>query len=85
MNEGKGYLSGYLSGKRVAIVGAGSIIGRRLARETAEYGPKRLILIGHDENGLAKTQNELIENYPYLSHKVRRFNKWPIVGAEPTV
>ena len=61
---------GYLSGKRVAIIGAGSIIGRRLVREAAGYGPKRLILVGHDENGLAKIQNELIENYPYLSHEV---------------
>lgn len=70
LNEAKGYLSGYLSGKRVAILGAGSIIGRRLAREAAEYGPKRLILVGHDENGLVKTQNELIVNYPYLCHEV---------------
>jgi len=70
LNEAKGYLSGYLSGKRVAILGAGSIIGRRLAREAAEYGPKRLILVGHDENGLVKTQNELIASYPYLCHEV---------------
>ena len=69
-DDGGQMTEGYLSGKRVAIVGAGSIIGRRLAREVAGYGPKRLILVGHDENGLVKIQNELIENYPYLSHEV---------------
>ena len=66
-DEGGQMMEGYLSGKTVAIIGAGSIIGRRLAREAAGYGPKRLILVGHDENGLVKIQNELIENYPYPS------------------
>ena len=47
------------SGKRVAILGAGNIKARRLAREAAEYGPKRFILVGHDENGPAKIQDEL--------------------------
>ncbi len=46
------------------------MIGRELSKRAAEYGPLRLLLIEYDVNGVVKTQNELIENYPYLSHEV---------------
>lgn len=45
-------ITGYLTGKRVLVTGAGGSIGAQLCTEIAKYGPSELIMLDRDETGL---------------------------------
>ncbi|HAJ32556.1 MAG TPA: nucleoside-diphosphate sugar epimerase [Candidatus Atribacteria bacterium] len=57
-------ISGYLEGKRVMVTGGGGSIGGELARQICRFGPKRLILLDHSENGLFHINLELEGKLP---------------------
>jgi FlaA1/EpsC-like NDP-sugar epimerase len=52
-------ISGYISGKRVLITGAGGSIGSELARQVLNFGPKELILLGKGEGSIFEIDEEL--------------------------
>jgi FlaA1/EpsC-like NDP-sugar epimerase len=54
-------ISGYISGRTVLITGAGGSIGSEIARQVANFSPKRLILLGRGENSIYEIYNELKE------------------------
>lgn len=53
-----------LRGKRVLITGAGGSIGSELCRQIASSDPAALILLGHGENSIFHTKNELLRFFP---------------------
>jgi len=57
-------ISEYLKDKRVMVTGGGGSIGRELARQICRFGPKRLILLDHSENGLFHINFELEGKWP---------------------
>lgn len=48
----------------VLVTGAGGSIGRELCRQIARRKPSVLYLLGHGENSIFETHQELIENHP---------------------
>jgi len=57
-------ISGYLEGRRVMVTGGGGSIGGELARQICRFGPRSLILLDHDENGLFHINLELEGRWP---------------------
>ena len=55
-----------LRGKRVLITGAGGSIGSELCRQIARSAPAQMILLGHGENSLFYTSNELVAAHPTI-------------------
>lgn len=45
-------ITGYITGKRILVTGAGGSIGAQLCTEIAKYGPSELIMLDRDETGL---------------------------------
>ena len=60
-------MSKFLAGKVVAVTGAGGSIGSELARQTARFGPSRLLLLERAEFALFNIDRELRERWPDLS------------------
>ena len=60
-------MSGFLAGKVVAVTGAGGSIGSELARQTARFGPARLLLLERAEFALFNIDRELRERWPDIS------------------
>ncbi len=56
-------ISGYLSGKRVLVTGAGGSIGSELCRQIASLSPKIIILLGKGENSIYEIHKELQDKY----------------------
>jgi len=52
-------ISRYLKDQVVLITGAGGSIGAELARQIAAVGPAHLVLLGHGENSIFETAEEL--------------------------
>ncbi|MDW8107521.1 MAG: nucleoside-diphosphate sugar epimerase/dehydratase [Armatimonadota bacterium] len=55
----------YIAGERVLITGAGGSIGSELARQIADFGPARLILLGKGENSIYQIEQELRTRFGY--------------------
>jgi FlaA1/EpsC-like NDP-sugar epimerase/lipopolysaccharide/colanic/teichoic acid biosynthesis glycosyltransferase len=55
-----------IRGKVVLVTGAAGSIGAELARQAAQRGPARLVLVEHAETPLFFTQMELARNHPAL-------------------
>jgi FlaA1/EpsC-like NDP-sugar epimerase len=64
-------ISGYLTGKRVLVSGAGGSIGAELCRQIAGLGPERLVMLGKGENSLYEIEYEL----------THRFKGLPLIAA----
>ncbi len=61
-----GAIAEMLRGKRILITGAGGSIGSELCRQIARSAPAQMILLGHGENSLFYSSNELIAAYPTI-------------------
>ena len=59
-------ISGYISGARVLVTGAGGSIGSELCRQIAAFEPSELILFGRGENSIYHIELELKQKFPYL-------------------
>jgi FlaA1/EpsC-like NDP-sugar epimerase len=57
-------LGAVLGGRVVFVTGAGGSIGRELCRQIARWGPSELILLGHGENSIFESLQEMQENFP---------------------
>ncbi len=55
-----------LSGKTVLITGAGGSIGRELCRQVARWGPAELVLVGHGENSIFESMQEMQDMFGSL-------------------
>ena len=58
-------LSNTLSNKKILITGAGGSIGSEICRQTAQFHPKQIIMLGHGENSIYKIHLELSEKTEY--------------------
>ena len=56
-----------LRDKVVLITGAGGSIGREIARQTARWNPKKILLLGHGENSIFGTMFHLSAEFPDLN------------------
>jgi len=54
-------ITGYLGGGTVLVSGAGGSIGSEIARQVAQYGPSKLILLDRDDTLLSETAAEIPE------------------------
>lgn len=57
---------GLINAKTVMVTGAGGTIGSELARQCAGFGPARLILVDHNEDGMYQIHRRLRGAYPDL-------------------
>ena len=55
-----------LSGKRIAVTGAGGSLGSEMCRQSTRFDPQRLILIEQAENNLFEIHRELVAARPDL-------------------
>ena len=55
-----------LRDKVVLITGAGGSIGREIARQTARWNPKKILLLGHGENSIFETSLVMSAEFPDL-------------------
>lgn len=55
-------ITGYITGKRVLVTGAGGSIGAQLCTEIAKYGPSELIMLDRDETGLQQVLINVLGN-----------------------
>lgn len=58
-------LSNTLTNKTILITGAGGSIGSEICRQTAQFHPNQIILLGHGENSIYKIHLELSEKNEY--------------------
>ncbi|MER2029108.1 MAG: nucleoside-diphosphate sugar epimerase/dehydratase [Solibacillus sp.] len=58
-------LSNNLTNKKILITGAGGSIGSEICRQTAQFLPKQVIMLGHGENSIYKIHLELSEKTEY--------------------
>ncbi len=57
-------IAGYVNGQVILVTGAGGSIGSELCRQIAQFGPKKLVLLGHGENSIYDIEHELRNSYP---------------------
>jgi FlaA1/EpsC-like NDP-sugar epimerase len=62
-------ISGYLSGRRIMITGAGGSIGSELIRQICRFKPAELILFGHGENSIHSLERELERDWPDIPYR----------------
>ena len=68
-----------LRGKCILITGAGGSIGSELCRQIARCEPDTVVLLGHGENSLFYTYNELHASFPQIQFRVvvADIRDWP--------
>lgn len=54
-------VASYVDGRTVLVTGAAGSIGSELCRQILAFGPRRLVLLDHSENGLFYVERELRE------------------------
>ena len=54
----------FLEGRTILVTGAAGSIGSELARQVLRFGPGRLLLFDHNENGLFHIERELRATFP---------------------
>jgi len=54
-----GTIAAYLEGRRVLVTGAGGSIGGQICETVAAFRPEQLVMLDHNENGLAELQLRL--------------------------
>lgn len=59
-------IENYIKEKLVLVTGAGGSIGSELSRQIAQYQPKHLILLDHNENDIYFLEIELRKDFPDL-------------------
>ncbi|MFC2175106.1 polysaccharide biosynthesis protein [archaeon] len=57
-------LSKEVKGKTILVTGAGGSIGSEICQQLCEFKPKKLLLLGHGENSIYETDNELRLKFP---------------------
>lgn len=57
-------VTAYLRDRVVLVTGAGGSIGSELCRQCIRFGPQRLVLLDHAENGVYELWNELKRSFP---------------------
>lgn len=57
-------ITGYLRQQVVLVTGAGGSIGSELCRQIARFGPRKLLLLGNEENGIFEMSLELSRLFP---------------------
>ncbi len=60
----EGLIRQAISGRVVLVTGAGGTIGSELCRQTAEYGPRKLILLDQAESDLFRIHCEIQARFP---------------------
>ncbi len=55
-------IAAYVTGKTVMVTGAGGSIGSEICRQIMPFQPTKLLLLGHGENSIFKTHQELLGN-----------------------
>lgn len=55
-------IAAYITGKTIMVSGAGGSIGSEICRQIIPFQPARLLLLGHGENSIFKTNQELLGN-----------------------
>ncbi|MDQ0255341.1 FlaA1/EpsC-like NDP-sugar epimerase [Evansella vedderi] len=60
-------LNNYLQDRVVLVTGAGGSIGSELAYQVAQCDPKMVLLLGHGENSIQKTETKLNESMPRVT------------------
>ncbi|MDD3145810.1 MAG: nucleoside-diphosphate sugar epimerase/dehydratase [Candidatus Riflebacteria bacterium] len=53
-------IAAYVTGKTVLVSGAGGSIGSEICRQILPFQPAKLLLLGHGENSIFKTHQELL-------------------------
>jgi O-antigen biosynthesis protein WbqV len=68
-NLDRAAMRGFIEGRRVLVTGAGGSIGSELARQAAEFGATRLVLLDHSEYLLYSVDLELAERFPATARR----------------
>ena len=55
-------IRGQLANKTVLVTGAGGSIGSEVCRQIMNFGPKKIVLLGHGENSIYLIEKELRQN-----------------------
>ena len=61
-----GEIEGYLKNKTVLVTGAAGSIGSELCRQIANFQPRKLITLDHEETGLFNIERELMKRFSRL-------------------
>jgi len=59
-------IADYLAGRVVLVTGAGGSIGSELCRQVSLLGPRRLIMLDHDENGVFYIHREMEVKFSHV-------------------